>query len=90
LTPKAIRNKSIQATLWCIRKEWLVSVEDKEKDCAWAFFYFLQIISWVYIDFLQIICSDMILCVSLQTNQVRCFACQTVDETLGGWLEMGM
>jgi hypothetical protein len=28
LNPKAIRNKSIQATLWWVRKEWIVSVED--------------------------------------------------------------
>ena len=28
LNPKAIRNKSIQATLWYVRKEWLVSVEE--------------------------------------------------------------
>ena len=28
LNPKAMSNKSIQATLWCVRKEWLVSVVD--------------------------------------------------------------
>jgi len=28
LNPKAIRNKSIQATLWWVRKEWIVSVVD--------------------------------------------------------------
>ena len=28
LNPKAIRNKSIQATLWWVRKEWIVSVEE--------------------------------------------------------------